>query len=617
MKTDRELEQALENLADLVKPPGSVVEQVMQRLETESLPMDSPPMVRLVPDVPTDGADGVASASHPKSEPPARRRTRRRFAAMLHARTVRWSVPVVVAAGVVLAIGLWPGKPSQGPGSGMAWADIVRQLREARSAHIHIVSTDPQVNGEKDVIQEVYLKAPDKMRGEGKDPSTNLDTILIVNGGQAATLHPAAKRYQTAPSNGFPPSMAQDMLTLFGAPFNRPRTLLPTSGTASGGKIEWRLIPLGTTKRDGRKLEKYRLDQNQNTATRPAEDGNQVFCWLDPTTKQAVLMTQERMVEGATTETSRATIHLNPELSDDLFSTAKPPGYTEAGLTAELGTLLKTYLASREKITHYRLICWSGTRADGLSAAMRGARHGNDLRADEVRPHHFETEADFESAWQKCRVAQRGVSMFVRHGKERRILWAGDGKIADERSYTDPTLMGQMIAGLGWPELPVSLFYAMFSNDATFRRLPPRPDRQGLIGVQFMGDDAGGAECKMHTMHVYWLDPAKDYLCVYYERHQRKGKPWQDRFDWQPDEPVTTEQLEGPFSEHDDWREITEFGRTPQGQWYPKQVRGGGSVLEKGKRKVYGPQVTLIQADFTSPIPDDFFDFPAPSSQPK
>ncbi len=616
MKTNRELEQALEDLADLVKPPTSVVEQVMHRLKAESLPTNSSPMARLAPDVPTEGADGVARASHPQEQPPHRRHTRRRFLTMFQKRAVRWSV-IAAAAAVVLVIGFRPGSSSRERGSGVAWADIVHQIREARTAHLRIVSTDPQVNGGKQLVQEVYLKAPDKMRGESKDPSTNLDTVLIVNGGQAATLHPAAKRFQTAPSTGIPSSLVRDVLTLFGAPLNGSHSAPPQSGTAIDGTIEWRLIPLGLMERDGRKLEKYRLDQTNSASTRPGDEANQMFCWLEPATREVVLMTQERRDHGTSIETARTTIELNLELSDDLFSTARPPGYTEAGLTAELGDLLKRYLASREGITHYRLMCWSGTAKDRLSAAMRGARRGNDLRADEVQPSRFEAQASFESAWQKCQVSRHGVSMFVRRGQERRVLWGGDGKAADVRSSTDPTLMEHMLTGLGWPDLPVSLFYAMFSNDATFRRLPDRPDRAGLIGIQFMGDNAGGAEFKCHTLHVYWLDPARDYLCVYYERHQRKAKPWQDRFDWQPDEPTTEDRPEGHIREHDTWREIAEFGRTPEGRWYPRMVRSGGASLVNGKRKCYGPIVTLVQADFTSPIPDDFFDWPIDLPKPK
>jgi hypothetical protein len=112
-------------------------------------------------------------------------------------------------------------------------------------------------------------------------------------------------------------------------------------------------------------------------------------------------------------------------------------------------------------------------------------------------------------------------------------------------------------------------------------------------------------------MQVFWLDPTREYLCVRHEAYQRKGAPWKGNPDWQPAEPETTESPQSRINEHDRWREIIEFGRTPQGRWYPKALRGGGGSVFDGKRRVYGPSVTRILADFDGPIPADFFDLPA------
>src|SRR3990172_1748656 len=58
------------------------------------------PAVRLVPDVPTELADGVSREAHPIEKPPSRRHVRRRFVIMLHSRTFRWSVAAAIAAAV-------------------------------------------------------------------------------------------------------------------------------------------------------------------------------------------------------------------------------------------------------------------------------------------------------------------------------------------------------------------------------------------------------------------------------------------------------------------------------------------------------------------------------------
>lgn len=60
------------------------------------------PAVRLVPDVPTELADGVSCETHPIEKPPSRRHAHWRLVAMSKQRTVRWSVAAAVVAIAVL-----------------------------------------------------------------------------------------------------------------------------------------------------------------------------------------------------------------------------------------------------------------------------------------------------------------------------------------------------------------------------------------------------------------------------------------------------------------------------------------------------------------------------------
>lgn len=97
---------------------------------TTALPGSPQPSVRLVPDVPTERADGVQRETHPIEEPPSRRHMPRRFVAMLKQGKVRWAAAAAVVALVVLGgfsfrgRGAKPGtQPDQwwaGPAS--AWA---------------------------------------------------------------------------------------------------------------------------------------------------------------------------------------------------------------------------------------------------------------------------------------------------------------------------------------------------------------------------------------------------------------------------------------------------------------------------------------------------------------
>lgn len=91
----------------------------------------TPPAVRLVPDVPTELADGVQRETHPIVQPPSRRHVPRRLLVMFQSNRVRWSAAAAVAAAVLLAIGFWPGKAGRAPGS--AFAAAIQQFQNART----------------------------------------------------------------------------------------------------------------------------------------------------------------------------------------------------------------------------------------------------------------------------------------------------------------------------------------------------------------------------------------------------------------------------------------------------------------------------------------------------
>lgn len=140
MRTDRQLDQALDQLAEFVKPPESVLDQVMQRIETERLPTRQP-SARRVPDVPTDGnqtfcqeseCDGAARAALEHTEPPHRRHIRRRFRHMFEGKSLRWTVGAVAAGLAISVVGLWPNPAKRGSSNGIAWAQVVESIGSFR-----------------------------------------------------------------------------------------------------------------------------------------------------------------------------------------------------------------------------------------------------------------------------------------------------------------------------------------------------------------------------------------------------------------------------------------------------------------------------------------------------
>lgn len=615
MNDDLRLDRALENLAGLLKPPGSVVEQVMQRLERDTVPTDSPPLVGLAGAVRTDGATGVACGAHLKPGSSDRRHTPGRFLTMIREKPLRWSVAAALAAAIVLLITFWPGDGGARSG-GLVWADVLQQFQTARTARLRVVQIDPTVNGGQEVLQDLYIKSPGMIRMESTHPRTQQEVIVIVNCRDAAILHPAEKRYQPASNDVIPISSAADILGMFTAPAaasEDPGSAAAQSRPAFDGGIKWRLVSEGMRERDGRKLERYRLDQfAPDSAPQTVGGHSGMYLWQDITTNKVVLLTHERTVDGKTQEVVRTEVQLDVELSDDLFNTERPRDYADATADkVELKKVFREYEQHRDGIKRYRLIqVREGEESGTMVPVRRCVRDGASLRMDGVDTHVIPADLSFDEMWSRLVRQRLGISIFMRGGKIVRVLWNGDKPVSVLNREDEDSEMGKYtLAGLGWPKLPMSLFATLMLKSSSYEVLPPRADRPGLIGIRYSSEPHG--EDQIACMEVFWMDPTRDYLCVHHETHQRQGAPWAGDTAWQPREPLTTERPEGPFNQHDGWREIIEFGRTPEGRWYPTRVRSGSAVVVDGRRSVYDPIETRIVIDFSVSVPDDFFDAPA------
>ncbi len=525
--------------------------------------------------------------------PSARRPHRRHWTGWLIMKRRILPLTIAAAAAVTLVVGIWPGQ-QQG---GLAWADVIRQLKEARTAHLRMTIQDPESYGGKVVTQDMYVKIPGMLRCEGLDPQTGKQKVVIVNGDRTVVLLPEEKRHDAMANTFVPAGWLDDMVKLLDmsqAP-SRPAQSRPTEGPAS-----WRWSPLGPEERDGRKLHKYRIEIPTEEAS--TSSAGAAFIWVDPAKNQVVLLTYERTVNGKRLEVQRNEVELNPDLPDELFSTAVPAGYrSDAAASMAVSEVVRKYEQAAKGLTRYRLILW------GSKPSERGARNGSKMFWEEVASSGVQPDAPFEEVWRRVTRRDVAVSEHVPNGRVTRVLWS-DAKVHSvyDQGKFDPE--DDKIAELGWPHFAGSMVWATFTKKATFRLLPPDPKRPGLIGVQYACVELDSTD--VGTMQIHWLDPAKDYLCMYRESHQRKGLPWVKNPNWQPDEPLTTTRPEGSIHEHDSVQEILECAQSPDGKWYPKVVRQSGASLVEGKRCLWGPATSRLQVDFTGPVPDELFELP-------
>jgi hypothetical protein len=148
--------------------------------------------------------------------------------------------------------------------------------------------------------------------------------------------------------------------------------------------------------------------------------------------------------------------------------------------------------------------------------------------------------------------------------------------------------------------------------------LTGRPDRPGLIGVRAESKFAG--EEGDTSLLFFWVDPAKDYLCVREEHYHRSGRPWKDKPDWQPTEPlVVIDRQVGEIKGFDHVREITEFAQTPEGRWYPKVILDRFQQVTDGKRCRFssdGHRYEIL-LDTAGPIPEALFAWPPGVAEPQ
>lgn len=518
---------------------------------------------------------------------------------IMHSRTIKWLIPVAAAAAVVLAvIEFRPGQRGGHVSNGIVWADVVRQVETALTAHLKITSRDKDINDGRETTAEIYLKMPDRMRQivpptvAGDDRFNNV--IAIVSGNRMLQLYPDEKRYTLEDTDVLKTNPVEKTL--------RDNLLFPgsldssTSPTVSmtGGRT---LIHEGSRERKGRTLLRYRLEEAKESP--PESKGkprdNWLYMYFDPATRSPAAIGAEREIDGKRVETMTWEIELNPDLPDELFSLDPPADYVRVvAIPDDVREFTAQYRKSRDLIRRYRMVVWEES-----APWVRGLRDGNKLRADFFRSRpRMDPARDFEAAW-----GLPAETVSVVH----------DGKV------NHPDAWRYFLPDMGWPAMPDSQTWVGSEPTWIYQRVPERADRPGLVGIR--ADDTYGTDTDSHTMYLFWVDPDRDYLCVVHEEHHRKGRPWKNRPDWAPSEPdgAPAEAARiGGGSEMDLIREIMESGQTPDGHWYPKTIRRTFHTVSGGKRYLWGePTVTSIQLDVTGPIPDNAFERPTETSKPQ
>jgi len=628
MKPDQELDLDLERLVAGLRRQGSIVGRVMHLIEEKPRPLS-------------------VSANAQWSK-------RRRH-------ILWWGVAVAAAAIIALVIHSWPAETTDG----LAWADVIRQIEAANTAHIRWTASSEKGADKRRPAYDIYCKRPYKRRCEYPSPGELGKQIIITNGTREAVLYPAKKRCQIKDDYMGHGGEAAAELDRLSNPV-KPGILLPQWRSYLHFDLQHdRLVSEGIHDKDGRKLHRYRLEKGTpstrpstvpvNDAPRSQDDARSpstqpsaapsspVVCfWSNPANDRLACITiaTTDIVDGSDLDVSY-NIDIDVDLPDDLFSVEVPPGYVNMPLVElseqmapEIRDLLAKYYRIRCPADRYRAVIWeevSGRKGEYSRHIARSLRDESNWRVDEGWD-RAPAASDFDTLWGQFKPARNGGTLMTYKGEVAGILRTIDKtqqdglKVACYRG-PHPGLTRCLPENLIWPGF--GFLDPRGEFDYVFDLLPASPEQPRLVGLRVAclakperyWTPNPSPPTQPSSLLYLWLDPDKDYLCVRYVQHQRMRPVWDRQIMWSPSEPSTTsrdsggpfksyEPGPGGFVEYDQTREVIEFGRTPEGRWYPKTIRWQNAWLEHGTRRIYPERLVHIELDTAGPIPQDLLEWP-------
>jgi outer membrane lipoprotein-sorting protein len=554
MITENDLEQKIRRLGQKVASNPSIVQTVRQRIL----------------------AEGLVPIRHPHFWPSKR---------ILQILTV-----TAAAAALFLAINYWPANSR----TGLAWADVVYQIRSARTIYLHGVErtgTGPER------ICNYYFKSPGLIRQNTGNSTT------IINGKKQMSFNSLTKLYLIEPIHQIDQNLVEALFALCGLSGTQEMKK-DTTPTMQAGRGNVRLGLAGVEIKEGRTLRKYAIEILANE--KYTKSG--FFLWFDLTDNQIVRLT----VENPNYASISATVKLNTEIPDEMFSLTPPPGYADITkgplprLSPEVRKIAEAYYAARERLSPYRMVVWNGKWP-----MYREVRQADRWRLDRLGWEKMVTnrakysftgpDQDFASAWSLVGVPDTPVSttMFTYNGRIAIVGYefGGTGPKLQTFYVNRPREGWQAfnqfrLGEFAWPEirddgLHTPLAWTIDEPPIQYQLLPPDPNRPALIRIR------GTRDRKVYHFYEYWLDPEKDYLCIRYEERQMP-----DRAEIQ---------------------EITEFGKTPDNRWFPKTVKRYGCRVANNAYGTpsYGPLFYQVRIDTSRPIDKNLFIWPTGVPKPK
>ncbi|HIJ52364.1 MAG TPA: hypothetical protein HPP66_04325 [Planctomycetes bacterium] len=153
------------------------------------------------------------------------------------------------------------------------------------------------------------------------------------------------------------------------------------------------------------------------------------------------------------------------------------------------------------------------------------------------------------------------------------------------------------------------------AKDAKIQMLPRSEKFPGCMGVSISSQIKGFKKTGFpptEALVIFWIDPSKDYICIRHEHHQRPKAVWEEDNEWEQHEPETNTH-DGNGSFHSEIVEITKLAQTPDGKWFPAEIKiQHHSINRDGTRVSPSRKATTksIYVDTQGLIDPNLFDWP-------
>jgi len=157
---------------------------------------------------------------------------------------------------------------------------------------------------------------------------------------------------------------------------------------------------------------------------------------------------------------------------------------------------------------------------------------------------------------------------------------------------------------------------SLIGPNSKIELLPPSDEYPGCVGICYSQITKERKSFPHHPqiamLVIFWIDPSRDYICIRNERHQRPKAVWEEDSEWEQHEPTTdTYDHNGHF--HSEIVEATKLAQTPDGKWYPKEIKSQHHSVNRDGTRVSPSRrakIKRIYVDTQGMIDPKLFEWP-------